>query len=242
MNSPNPFVPQGSLLELQSKRRSRVKVAVFCVLAVNVVGLMALLMQGCKREQTEAENQPTIDTNETAMMNTNPPPVEASNPPVQPPAVVPAVAPEAAGSEYVVVKGDSLWKIAKKNGVTVKAIEAANPGIDPAKLKVGQKLSIPGATSAAGSATDMTASSGTGGGEEIYVVKSGDTLSKIAKRYGTTLRAIESENSLSTTHIKVGQKLKIPAKAEAAPAPAPVAVPPATGTPPASDNTTSGAQ
>ena len=89
MNSPNPFVPQGSLLELQSKRRSRVKIAVFCVLAVNVVGLMALLMQGCKREQTEVENQPTIDTNETAMMNTNPPPVEASNPPVQPPAVVP---------------------------------------------------------------------------------------------------------------------------------------------------------
>ncbi len=230
MNSPNPFVPQGSLLELQSKRRSRVKVAVFCVLAVNVVGLMALLMQGCKREQTEVENQPTIDTNETAMMNTNPPPVEASNPPVQPPAVVPAVAPETAGTEYVVVKGDSLWKIAKKNGVTVKAIEAANPGIDPAKLKVGQKLSIPGATSAAGPATDMTASSSSGGGEEIYIVKSGDTLSKIAKRHGTTIQAIESENGLSTTHIKVGEKLKIPAKAEAAPAPAPAAAPPAAST------------
>ncbi|HUA39223.1 MAG TPA: LysM peptidoglycan-binding domain-containing protein [Candidatus Sulfopaludibacter sp.] len=251
MNSPNPFVPQGSLLELQSKRRSRLKVVVFCVLAVNVVGLMALLMQGCKREQTEAENQPTIDTNETAMMNTNPPPVEASNPPVQPPpAVTPAVAPETAGTEYVVVKGDSLWKIAKKNGVTVKAIEAANPGIDPGKLKVGQKLSIPGATSAAESATDTTAASGSGGGEEIYIVKSGDTLSKIAKRNGTTVRAIESENGLSTTHIKVGQKLKIPAKADmapaAAPAPAPstapVTAPPAAGATPASDSTTPGAQ
>ena len=251
MNSPNPFVPQGSLLELQSKRRSRVKVAVFCVLAVNVVGLMALLMQGCKREQTEAENQPTIDTNETAMMNTNPPPVEASNPPVQPPAVVPAVAPETAGTEYVVVKGDSLWKIAKKNGVTVKAIEAANPGIDPARIKVGQKLSIPGATSAASPATDMAASSSSGDGGEIYIVKSGDTLSKIAKRHGTTVKAIESENGLSTTHIKVGEKLKIPAKAEAAqasepsaaPATAPpVAAPPATSTTPASDNSTTGAQ
>jgi LysM repeat protein len=133
MNSPNPFVPQGSLLELQSKRRSRVKVAVFCVVAINVVGLMALLMQGCKREQTEAENQPPLDTNETAMMNTNPPAVEASNPPVQPPVMSqPPVVPETAGAEYVVVKGDSLWKIARKNGVTTKAIEAANPGIDPA--------------------------------------------------------------------------------------------------------------
>jgi LysM repeat protein len=243
MNSPNPFVPQGSLLEQQSKRRSRVKVAVFCVLAVNVVGLMALLMQGCKREQTEAENPPPLDTNQ-AVMDTNVPPIEASNAPIQPPTAMtpPPVAPaEAAGTEYVVVKGDSLWKIAKKNGVTVKAIEAANPNIDPAKLKVGQKLSIPGATGAAQSAADLTGSSGAGDGGEIYVVKSGDTLSKIAKRNGTTVKAIESENGLSATRIKVGEKLKIPAKADAAPAPtaapapAPAAAPAATGATP--DNT-----
>jgi len=245
MNSPNPFVPQGSLLEQQSKRRSRVKFAVFCVLTVNVVGLMALLMQGCKREQTEADNQPpALDTNQPAVDTNVPPAVEASNPPVQPPVAMtpPPVAPEAAGSEYVVIKGDSLWKIAKKNGVTVKAIEAANPNIDPAKLKVGQKLSIPGATSAAGSATDMTGSASTDNGEEIYTVKSGDTLSKIAKHYGVTYKAIESENGLSTARIKVGQKLKIPAKAEASPAPAsapaPVTASPATSTAPAPDNST----
>jgi len=244
MNSPNPFVPQGSLLELQSKRRSRLKVAVFCVLAVGVTGLTAMLIQGCKREQTETENQmPPLETNVTAM-NTNLPPVEASNPPVAPTVVTPPPvapsAPEAAGTEYVVVKGDSLWKIAKKNSVTVKAIEAANPGIDPAKLKIGQKISIPAASSASESTMGMTGSASAAPGQEIYIVKSGDTLSKIAKRYGTTVRAIESENGLSTTHIKVGEKLKIPAKAEAtpapAPAPAPVAAPPAAGTTPAPDN------
>jgi LysM repeat protein len=245
MNSPNPFVPQGSLLEQQSKRRSRLKLAVFCVLAVSITGLTAMLIQGCKREQTETENQPPapLDTNETAM-NTNAPPVEASNPPMQPPPVVapPPTVTGAAGTEYVVIKGDSLWKIARKNGVTVKAIEAANPAIDPAKLKVGQKLSIPGASSAAESATGMTGSSSTDNGQEIYIVKSGDTLSKIAKHYGTTVKAIESENSLSTTRIKVGEKLKIPARAEAptpaaAPAPAPVAAPPAANTTTAPDNT-----
>ena len=245
MNSPNPFVPQGSLLELQSKRRSRLKVAVFCVLVVGIAGLTAMLIQGCKREQTEAENQPPPETNVTEM-NTNVPPVEASNPPVQPPVVAqPPVAPEATGTEYVVVKGDSLWKIAKKNGVTVKAIEAANPNIDPAKLKVGQKISIPAASAGAASATEATGMSGASGGQEIYIVKSGDTLSKIAKRYGTTVRAIESENGLASTHIKVGEKLKIPAKAEAAPAPAPVpapapaAAPSAAGTAPTPDNSTS---
>ena len=64
------------------------------------------------------------------------------------------------------------------------------------------------------------------GGGETYVVKSGDTLTKIAKAHGTTVKAIEAASDLSTTKIKVGQKLKIPAKAEAAaPAPAPVAAP-----------------
>ena len=50
---------------------------------------------------------------------------------------------QAGGSEYVIVKGDSLAKIAKKNGVTLKALQAANPGVVPTKLKVGQKLTLP---------------------------------------------------------------------------------------------------
>ncbi|MGA2801018.1 MAG: LysM peptidoglycan-binding domain-containing protein [Verrucomicrobiota bacterium] len=231
MNNPNPFVPQGSLLEQQNKRRSRIKVGVFCVLAVGIVGLTTMLIQGCKREQTETENQPSLETNETAMNTNLPPAVEASNPPVLlPPAMTPPpVAPPetgAAATEYVVVKGDSFSKIAKKFGVSVKAIKAMNPGVEPTKLKVGQKLSIPassGGTAAPAAASALTPT-GSSMGEETYTVKSGDTLTKIAKAHGTTVKAIESENNLSTTKIKVGQKLKIPAKAEvAAPVSAPVA-------------------
>ncbi len=242
MNNPNPFVPQGSLLEQQNKRRSRIKVGVFCVLAVGIVGLTAMLIQGCKREQTETQNQPSLETNETAMNTNVPPAVEASNPPVQlPPAMTPPpVAPpvtEAATTEYVVVKGDSFSKIAKKFGVSVKAIKAVNLGVEPTKLKVGQKLSIPASSAgAAASAAENTLTpTGSSTGEETYTVKSGDTLTKIAKAYGTTVKAIESENNLSTTKIKVGQKLKIPVKAEvAAPVPAPVApapVPPQSAAP-----------
>ena len=233
MNIPNPFVPKGSLLEQQSKRRSHMKLGVFCVLLIGVVGLTAMLIQGCKREQnTEAENQPPpVDTN-TVVMDTNTPPLQASNPPVAPPPVVvqPPVAPS--GTEYVVVHGDTLGKIAKKNGVTLGALKAANPGVEPTKLKVGQKLTIP-AGGTAPSANGASVAPDTGLGGETYTVKSGDTLTKIAKAHGTTVKALRAENNLTTDHILVGKKLKIPAKAEAAapvapaqaPAPAPASTP-----------------
>jgi LysM repeat protein len=204
---------------------------------------MAMLIQGCKREPVEPTSDistPSVDTNSPFAMDTNPPVVESSNPPVIPPPIVsnppvpvpvvpPPVAVEPAGAEYVVVKGDSLSKIAKNNHVSLKALMAANPGVVPTKLKVGQKLIIPAATSSAAAPSTSTAAS-TGAGEDIYVVKSGDTLTKIARMHGTTIKAIESENNLTTTKIKVGQKLKIPGKAEAAvpvstPEPAPTATP-----------------
>ncbi len=130
MNNPNPFVPKGSLLEQQSARRSRLKLAVFCVLAVCVTGLVAVLIQGCKREKPTDEIQPLgLDnsTNPPVIDNgTNPPISEVSNPPVivppvatNPPVIIPPVAPvepvaPAAGSAYVIVSGDTLAKIAKK--------------------------------------------------------------------------------------------------------------------------------
>jgi LysM repeat protein len=229
MNNPNPFVPKGSILEQQSQRRSRLKLAVFCVLAVSVAGLAAMLIQGCKRTpsgETTDTATPTIDTNAPVIADTNAPAIDTNMPVMVPPTVTsnaaaaytPPVVP--AGTEYTVVKGDILETIAKKNGVTLKALQAANPGVVPTKLKIGQKLTIPAGGSAAPATTDST---GGGASAEVYVIKSGDTLTKIAKQFGTTVKAIETENNLSTTKIKVGQKLKIPAKTQAAaPEPAPV--------------------
>jgi LysM repeat protein len=226
MNKSNPFVPKGSLLEQQSQRRFRLKFAVGCVLVVSVTGLVAMLIQGCQRKPAEELNPPVF-------VDTNPPPVEVSNPPVvlpplptNPPVVVPPPVVEApAGTEYVVVKGDSLAKIAKKNGVTLKALEAANPGVVPTKLKIGQKLVIPAGGKSLTDTAAPTAPAVGDAGTASYTVKSGDTLTKIAKAHGTTVKAIEAANGLTTTKIAVGKKLKIPGKAEAAPvvaAPAPV--------------------
>lgn len=237
MNNPNPFVPQGSLLE-QHKRRSRMKLAVFCTFALSAAGLIAMLIQGCKREQTgsEAENQnpnqfvetnppmvetqPPLETNPVVVAASNPPSM-GTVPPLEPVSpVVPPVQPTPTAIEYVVVKGDTLGGIAHKYHISIKALENANPNIEPTRLQIGQKLTIPappqGAASTTASQTMSGASNetGTSMGGEIYVVKSGDTLTKIARQYHTTIRAIEEANNLTTTKIKVGQKLKIPAKVE----------------------------
>ena len=276
MNNPNPFHLKGSLLDNQSQRRSRLKLGVSCVLAVSVVGLVAMLIGGCKRGDTMPTDitAPSPDTNMATTVDTNitpvtPLPAESNTPAGGPPAGasqtppqngqannVPAPLPPTppvppatmdtgsavGGSEYTVVKGDSLAKIAKKTGVSRKALQDANPNVVPAKLKIGQKLVIPAggksvAPAVPGVSTEATpaaTATADAGGVQTYTVKSGDTLTKIAKAHGTTVKAIQKANHLTTTAIKVGKKLKIPVKGAATTA-APVT--PTVPTPPAVPDT-----
>ena len=232
MNNQNPLIPQGSVLEQKNKGRARVKIAVFFVLAIHGIGLMALLMQGCGQSKEQSFTQEAVST--------NPPPafVEPTNPPVTtstPPVVVttptvpetPSTAVVPAGvTEYTIVKGDILAKIAKNFHVSVKAITDANPGIEATKLKIGQKIHIPSPASPATPSAVGAPSAESASGAQIYTVKSGDNLTKIAGQYGINVKALRAANSLKTDSIKVGQKLKIPAKASA-----PVTVPTAPAEP-----------
>lgn len=128
------------------------------------------------------------------------------------------------------VKNDSFFKLSKKYGVTLDAIVKANPGVDSSRLKVGQKLVIPVAA-APTAAHDAAAAPGTG--EIVYVVKAGDTLAKIARAHGVTLKELKAANGLKTDAIKAGQKLKVPARTAPAapPEPAPVTPPSAVPAP-----------
>ena len=113
--------------------------------------------------------------------------------------------------EHVIVKGDSFYTVAKKYGVTSRAIQEANPGVDPSRLKIGQKLVIPARTATATAAAPSNGTA-TNGGTKTYTVKSGDTLNAIARRHGITVKQLQAANNLATTQIKVGQKLRIPSK------------------------------
>ena len=228
MNTPNPLVPQGTFPDSRSKARFRI--AFFSIVAAHVVVLGALLLQGCKRTAPEptpvadtTTNYPTWTepTNSSAAAPTPIPDAIPTNPtPMVSNVVTPPSPPEppanaGAVTEHAIAKGDSFYTLGKKYKVTSKAIAEANPGVDPTKLKVNQKIKIPAPTA---SATPTAASESAAGNEKTYKVKSGDTLVKVARAHGVTVKALRAANNLRTSQIKVGQKLKIPAKTAGAPA------------------------
>ena len=71
-----------------------------------------------------------------------------AKPAAAPTAAAPAPAPAAATTEYVVKPGDTLFLISKRTNYRQSAIVAANPGLNPDRLRVGQKIKMPGAIAA----------------------------------------------------------------------------------------------
>ncbi|MFM1768456.1 MAG: hypothetical protein RJA22_985 [Verrucomicrobiota bacterium] len=175
------------------------------------------------------------------------PPVTPSNTlaeVVLPPIPQPEIPPAPAFTEHTIVRGDSFYTLGKKYKVGFKAIAEANPGVDSAKLKIGQKVKIPpsktaGAAAPAAAAVGAPADAGLSApsGDVTHTVKSGDNLWSLSRKYGVKESAIRSANNLRTSRLVVGQKLKIPGKAApVAPpvetAPAVPAAPPVPALPP----------
>ncbi|CAM3261294.1 lytic transglycosylase domain-containing protein [Occultella aeris] len=124
-----------------------------------------------------------------------------------------APAPRAAGdSLYTVRAGDTVGHLSLRFDVPVSAIVSAN-GLDSrAIIRIGQTLTIPGAATSSNNpapSSPAPAAPATSGGS--YTVTSGDTVSRIAARHGTTVSAVVSANGLdSRALIRIGQTLTIP--------------------------------
>jgi peptidoglycan endopeptidase LytE len=138
------------------------------------------------------------------------------------------------GNIYIVKTGDSLWKIARSQNVSVTAIKQANT-LSGDSLKIGQKLHIPTATAAAPVEKTTTAQAGiaTGStewkepgtynenGQTVHVVDVGESPALIAKKYGIkTDDLMKANNITDAKRIVVGQHLVIPTQQTAAPTPA----------------------
>src|SRR5437588_8541612 len=226
MNTPNPLIPKGSLLEQRAKGKPHLRVACIIV-AIHMVFLGGLLIQGCKKEDINAKANPLTNDSalppldQSSLYPTNAPQptnllpqdlTQTSAPPATNPApqsvpLLPPVESAAPGParEYVVVKRDTFSTIRKKFGVSWSPIAKAQPGVDSTRLKVGQKLVVP----APASPTIATAAA-SNSGENLYVVKAGDTLSRIARANGASVNEIKALNGLKTDRIKAGDKLKMP--------------------------------
>lgn len=82
---------------------------------------------------------------------------------------------------YVVKKGDTLEKIAKRNGTSVEQLAKDNNLKDKNKISIGQQLKV--------------------NSDVKYIVKQGDTLESIAKRNGTTVEQLAKDNNLKNIRV-----------------------------------------
>ena len=129
-------------------------------------------------------------------------------------------APSTARGYHIVQRGETLSQIARRYGTTVSALMQANGLRNPNFVWWGQRLRLPGSASTPTSPPPSTTT-------RTHVVQRGETLARIALRYGTTVTTLVRANGLpNANRIYVGQRLTIPA-AGSAPAPAPAPSPPA---------------
>ena len=106
---------------------------------------------------------------------------------------------------YTVERGDSLWSIARRFGVTVQEIKDANDLVSDT-LSIGQSLIIPGISAG----DDLEDSEDNVTVPTTYTVASGDSLWSIANRFGVTVNDLKSANSLTSNLLSIGQVLIIP--------------------------------
>lgn len=259
MKTLNPFNAPGSpAAEQEKRRRERLKIGVAAFVAVNVVLFVGLLIQGCQRDPAsrDAASAPvpdagTLDTNAAVVTDQKSETNAYATPSFQP-ASTNAIAnvdaatnslaplPPMATTEYRVAKGDSFQKIAKAKRISEQALAEANPGVDRAKLKVGQVLHVPQSTEPEVAAPEVAAPAKTASAPAAakatiaktkstkseharsehsksgYTVKRGDTLSRIAKAHGTTVKALMLANGLTSDRIAVGKTLTVPSSKKSA--------------------------
>lgn len=144
------------------------------------------------------------------------------------PAGEPIVGGGSSDGVYVVKKGDTLAKIAKNLGVKESDLKAANPQVKNFnRIFVGQKLNLPAGAAAGKASTPKVSDNGANAGatatvpaDGIYTVCAGDSILKIAKRFGVKGDDIRRWNDLSSDKLVVGQKLRVKGDAAAVSKPA----------------------
>jgi len=180
----NPFgLPKVILMQREARRRRRLQVGVYTVLIAAVVLLMATLILGCRSQRPPSAD--TVTARPAMLGNRNTPNLSKYVQPVSEPS-----AESAMETNWISPASASL-----PENVTLPA---------PAPTSVPQATTLPSPPAELlHPARPLRHAKGG------YVVKSGDTLSRIAKAHGTTVKALKAANHLTSDRIFVGEKLKL---------------------------------
>ncbi len=108
-----------------------------------------------------------------------------------------------AARTHVVRRGETLGAIARRYRVSVATLQEWN-GLRGHTIRAGQRLRVAGGD-------PSRAANGASG--RVHKVRSGETLSVIAARYGVSIRALQSANGLRSSRIRAGDRLTIPGDA-----------------------------
>jgi LysM repeat protein len=185
-NMSNPFgLPKVLVAEREARRRQRFRLGVYSVLIGTTVLITGTLIQGCRSQQkasaeTVVEKPVLAGNDNSANPSTNLPPIP------QPP-------PESATETNCVTPGSASLP----ENVTV-----------PVPVPTPVSHAVHAHSSSPVKASHKTAS--VHGSAGVYVVKSGDTLVRIAKAHGIAVNALKSANHLKSDRIFAGEKLKMP--------------------------------
>lgn len=230
-------------LAMNNERRSfKPSFLMLSVLGAHVVAAAVFVtLSGCQtRRPAAVQVQPPPAPVLPPGLEPAPPVAATPRPAIRPPVAVEPMPSAADAPVYFVQKGDSLSKIAKNAGVSAAEIAELNRITDPNKIRVGQRLllpvharSLPSAPPAVVPAAKPAAPAKPAAGPvtdsgNTHTVRAGDTLTKIANRYNTSVTALlELNNMKRDAIIKVGQTIKLPSASGAG-----AAVAPARSTPP----------
>ena len=140
--------------------------------------------------------------------------------------IIPGKTPSASASgaasgtrTYIVKSGDSVGTIARKQGATIADIRSLNPQIKNDVVRAGQELTLPASAASAAHAATATPSAPVVASAPVtapagsieHIVKPGEGLGQIAKKYGVPQREIAVLNNIADpASIRAGQKLVIP--------------------------------
>jgi LysM repeat protein len=101
---------------------------------------------------------------------------------------------------YQIKPGDTFFTLARRFNTTVQAIASVNPEIKPSSLKAGLMIRIPIRRSVVPCPP-----------KSRYIIKAGDTFSKLSQRYGLSVSVITALNpGVDSTNLQIGQIICLP--------------------------------